>query len=73
MEFSFSKQISALGTFLITLNGVFLLLLFTASTAKAPPEPSYFTSIETPADPSPNPQPTWAADDWAFVAAMMAP
>lgn len=73
MEFNFWKQISVLDVFLITLNGVLLLLLFTASTTKAPYEPRYFTSTPAQAEPSPSSEPAWAADDSAFIAAMMAP
>lgn len=73
MQFNFWKQISVLDICLIAINSVLLLLLYTASTAKSPPEPNYFTSTPTVAEPSPSPEPVWAADDSAFIAAMMAP
>lgn len=73
MEFKFWKQISVLDAFLIALNGVLLLLLFTSTAAKTRPESSYSSSAPTTVEPSPTPELAWAADDWAFIAAMMAP
>ena len=80
MEHNFWKQLSPLDGFLILLNCVLLLLLFTAGTGQtavsygqssAPLNAEQPTAEQPIADPPATP--AFTADDAAFIAATLAP
>jgi flagellar basal body-associated protein FliL len=77
MEHNFWKQLSPLDGFLIALNCVLLLLLFTAGRGQtavhySQPNPQTTAEQTTAEQPDP-PAPVFTVDDAAFIAAMLAP
>jgi flagellar basal body-associated protein FliL len=82
MEHNFWKQLSPLDGFLIALNCVLLLLLFTAGRGQtavhySQPNPQttaeQTTAEQTTAEQPDPPAPVFTVDDAAFIAAMLAP
>lgn len=75
MEHNFWKQLSPLDSFLILLNCVLLLLLFTAGTGQTAVSYGQSSTPLNAEQPTADPPatPAFTADDAAFIAAMLAP